>query len=82
MLLFPEARGAGALSVAGPPGGVARPGGRASHFSPGWVGRLEWRSNRKMTGEDACPTAQNQRFTLDVGQASWPVGAFFSSPLD
>ena len=32
-----------------------------------------------MTGEDACPTTQNQRFTLDVGQASWPVDAFFSS---
>ena len=31
-----------------------------------------------MTGEDACPTTQDQRFTLDVGQATWPVGTFFS----
>ena len=35
-----------------------------------------------MTGEDACPTTQNQRLTLDVGQASWPVDAFFSSLLE
>ena len=34
-----------------------------------------------MTGEDACPTTQDQRFTLDVGQASWPVGAFSAACL-
>jgi hypothetical protein len=34
-----------------------------------------------MTGQEACPTTQHQRFAGAVGQASQPVRAFFSSLL-
>jgi hypothetical protein len=36
----------------------------------------------QMTGEDACPTIQNQQLALNVGQASRPVKAFFRSLLE
>jgi cytochrome c peroxidase len=34
-------------------------------------------SESQTTGEDACPTTQNRQFASRVGQASWPVWAFF-----